>query len=300
GVIGRRDADAAIETAQLTGVAAHLVLPVHPEADELEPWMVDDSAQREPTDVAGAPLDDTMRHAPPCPSRRRHVKHRPVFEVQRGAVPEGAAGASRSHMRTSLVLLTGLLLLPVARPAAWAEERTPAKAAFAGGCFWCMQPAFEALDGVTSVTAGYTGGTKQNPTYEEVSEGGTGHAESIEVVYDPTKISYDKLLDVFWHNVDPTDARGQFCDHGNQYRTAIFYYDDTQKRLAEASKQAIAKSLKVPGPIVTEIVPAGQFWPPEQYHQDYSKKNRVGYRFYRYTCGRDKRLEEVWGAAPAH
>jgi peptide-methionine (S)-S-oxide reductase len=203
-------------------------------------------------------------------------------------------------MRTSLVLLTALLLLPVARPAARAEERAPAKAAFAGGCFWCMQPPFEALDGVISVTAGYTGGTKQNPTYEEVSAGGTGHAESIEVVYDPKKISYQKLLDVFWHNVDPTDARGQFCDHGNQYRTAIFYYDDTQKRLAEASKQAIAKSLKVPGPIVTEIVPAGQFWPAEEYHQDYSKKNPVRYRFYRYTCGRDKRLEEVWGVAPAH
>ena len=203
-------------------------------------------------------------------------------------------------MRTLLLLLVALLLLPVARPAARAEEATPAKAAFAGGCFWCMQPPFEALDGVISVTAGIAGGTKQHPTYEEVSAGGTGHAESIEVVYDPTKISYDKLLDVFWHNVDPTDAKGQFCDRGNQYRTAIFYHDDTQKRLAEASKQAIAKSLKVPGPIVSEVVAAGQFWPAEEYHQDYYKKNPVRYRFYRYTCGRDKRLAEVWGAAPAH
>ena len=205
-----------------------------------------------------------------------------------------------SHMRTSLLLLTTLLLLPVAHPVARAEEAAPAKATFAGGCFWCMEPPFEALDGVISVTSGYTGGTKQNPTYEEVSAGGTGHAESIEVVYDPTKVSYEKLLDVFWHNVDPTDANGQFCDHGNQYRTAIFYHDETQKRLAEESKQAIAKSLKVPGPIVTQIVAAGRFWPAEEYHQDYYKKNPVRYRFYRYTCGRDKRLAEVWGAAPAH
>src|SRR5262245_36445951 len=120
-------------------------------------------------------------------------------------------------MRTSLLLLTTLLSLPVARPGACAEERAPAKAAFAGGCFWCMQPPFEALDGVISVTAGYTGGTKQNPTYEEVSAGGTGHAESIEVTYDPARISYEKLLDVFWHNVDPTTANRQFCDKGNQY-----------------------------------------------------------------------------------
>jgi len=203
-------------------------------------------------------------------------------------------------MRTSLVLLAALLVVPAARPTAAADEPVPAKAAFAGGCFWCMEPPFEALDGVISVTAGYTGGTKLNPTYEEVSAGGTGHAESIEVVYDPAKISYEKLLDVFWHNIDPTDASGQFCDHGHQYRTAIFYHDDAQKRLAEASRQAIASSLKVPGPIVTEIVAAGQFWPAEEYHQDYYKKNPIRYRFYRYNCGRDQRLAEVWGAAPAH
>jgi peptide-methionine (S)-S-oxide reductase len=203
-------------------------------------------------------------------------------------------------MRTSLVLLAALLTLPAGRPTAAADEPAPAKAAFAGGCFWCMEPPFEALDGVISVTAGYTGGTKLNPTYEEVSAGGTGHAESIEVVYDPAKVSYEKLLDVFWHNVDPTDASGQFCDRGRQYRTAIFYHDDTQKRLAEASRQAIASSLKVHGPIVTEIVAAGQFWPAEEYHQDYYKKNPIRYRFYRYNCGRDQRLAEVWGAAPAH
>ena len=175
-----------------------------------------------------------------------------------------------------------------------------AKATFAGGCFWCMQPPFEDLPGVVATTVGYTGGQTRNPTYEQVSAGGTGHAESVQIAYDPSRISYEQLLDVFWHNIDPLTADAQFCDHGNQYRTAIFYHDDTQKRLAEASKQAIAKSLKVPGPIVTEIVPAGQFWPAEEYHQDYSKKNPVRYRFYRYTCGRDKRLAEVWGAAPAH
>ncbi len=202
------------------------------------------------------------------------------------------------------VIRSLLLVLAAATPVAAAEAggaaAQPAKATFAGGCFWCMEPPFEALDGVISVTAGYTGGTKQNPTYEEVSAGGTGHAESIEVVYDPARVSYQKLLGVFWHNVDPTNPDGQFCDHGHQYRTAIFYHDDTQKRLAEESKQAIASSLKVPGPIATEIVAAGQFWPAEGYHQDYYKKNPVRYRFYRYTCGRDARLEEVWGAAPAH
>jgi peptide-methionine (S)-S-oxide reductase len=174
-------------------------------------------------------------------------------------------------------------------------------ATFAGGCFWCMVPPFEALDGVVTVTSGYTGGTKVNPTYEEVSAGGTGHAESVDIVYDPARISYEKLLDVFWHNVDPTTPDAQFCDHGHQYRTAIFYHDDTQRRLAEESKQALERSHKLPGPIVTEIVAAGPFYPAEEYHQDYYKKNPVRYRFYRYSCGRDQRLKEVWGdAAPAH
>jgi peptide-methionine (S)-S-oxide reductase len=199
-----------------------------------------------------------------------------------------------------LLLFVLAAATPVVAAEAGGAAAQPAKATFAGGCFWCMEPPFEALEGVISVTAGYTGGTKQNPTYEEVSAGGTGHAESIEVVYDPVKVSYQKLLDVFWHNVDPTTRDGQFCDHGHQYRTAIFYHDDTQQRLAEESKQAIASSIRVPGPIVTEIVAAGQFWPAEDYHQDYYKKNRVRYRFYRYSCGRDARLEEVWGAAPAH
>jgi peptide-methionine (S)-S-oxide reductase len=197
--------------------------------------------------------------------------------------------------------LTAALLVALAAPAAAADQPAPAKATFAGGCFWCMEPPFEALDGVVSVTAGYTGGTKVDPTYEEVSAGGTGHAESIEVTYDPARISYEKLLDVFWHNVDPTTANRQFCDKGNQYRTAIFYHDETQKRLAEQSKQALEASKKLPGPIVTEIVPAGRFYPAEEYHQDYYKKNPIRYQYYRWGCGRDARLKEVWGdEAPAH
>jgi peptide-methionine (S)-S-oxide reductase len=193
------------------------------------------------------------------------------------------------------------LLVALAAPAAAADQPALAKATFAGGCFWCMEPPFEALDGVVSVTAGYTGGTKVDPTYEEVSAGGTGHAESVEVTYDPAKVSYEKLLDVFWHNVDPTTANRQFCDKGNQYRTAIFYHDETQKRLAEQSKQALEASRKLPGPIVTEIVPAGRFYPAEEYHQDYSEKNPIRYRYYRWGCGRDARLKQLWGdEAPAH
>jgi peptide-methionine (S)-S-oxide reductase len=173
-----------------------------------------------------------------------------------------------------------------------------AKATFAGGCFWCMVPPFEKLSGVISVVSGYTGGQKLNPTYEEVSSGSTGHAESIEVTYDPSKISYEKLLDVYWHNVDPTQANGQFCDIGNQYRTAIFYHDETQHRLAEASKAQVEKTLKTK--VVTQIVPATQFYPAEEYHQDFYKKSPIRYNSYRMGCGRDGRLEEIWGSAPAH
>lgn len=171
-----------------------------------------------------------------------------------------------------------------------------AKATFAGGCFWCMEPPFDKLEGVISTISGYTGGTKKNPTYEEVSAGTTGHAEAVEVTYDPKKITYAKLLDVFWHNVDPLTANRQFCDGGNQYRTAIFYHDENQKRLAEESKKALGKRFKEP--IVTEIVPAKEFYPAEEYHQNYYIKNPLRYKFYRYNCGRDKRLEELWGAAP--
>ncbi|MCB2189666.1 MAG: peptide-methionine (S)-S-oxide reductase MsrA [Deltaproteobacteria bacterium] len=181
-----------------------------------------------------------------------------------------------------------------ADPPAQAGGGDSAVATFAGGCFWCMQPPYDKLPGVISTTVGYTGGTKDHPTYKEVSAGGTGHAESIEVRYDPTKVSYAELLNVFWHNIDPTVADQQFCDHGPQYRTAIFYHNAEQKRLAEESRDQLLASRKF-AHIYTEIVPAGKFWPAEDYHQEYYKKNSYRYKFYRYTCGRDARLEELWG-----
>jgi peptide-methionine (S)-S-oxide reductase len=194
-----------------------------------------------------------------------------------------------------------LLCVLVASAAAGAEtpEGTPtpaqtAIATFAGGCFWCMQPPFDALKGVLSTTVGYTGGHRPHPTYEEVSAGGTGHAESIQIVYDPRVISYRKLLDVFWHNIDPTTPNRQFCDEGSQYRSAIFYHDETQKRLAEASKEEIERSKKFQ--VVTQIVPASTFYPAEDYHQKYYRKNPIRYEFYRYSCGRDRRLRELWGS----
>ena len=171
-----------------------------------------------------------------------------------------------------------------------------ASAIFAGGCFWCEETAFEGVPGVISVTSGYTGGQKPNPTYEEVSSGVTGHAESVEVVYDPAKITYERLLDIFWHNVDPLQANGQFCDHGNQYRSAIFYSGDAQKTAAEASKAKLEEDARFRGKIVTQIVPASRFYPAEDYHQDFYKKNPVRYNMYRLGCGRDARLKEIWGA----
>lgn len=199
----------------------------------------------------------------------------------------------------TLFILGVFVLLPSATAHAASDNATRtdlAKATFAGGCFWCMEPPFDKLDGVISTISGYTGGTTKNPTYEEVSAGTTGHAESVEVTYDPKKITYAKLLDVFWHNIDPLTPNRQFCDSGSQYRTAIFYHDETQKRLAEESKKALGKRFKKP--IVTQIVPAKEFYPAEEYHQNYYIKNPLRYKFYRYTCGRDRRLEEVWGAAP--
>ena len=168
-----------------------------------------------------------------------------------------------------------------------------AKATFAGGCFWCMEPPFDALDGVVSTTSGYTGGHTANPTYEQVSAGKTGHAEAVEIVYDPRKVTYTRLLEVFWRNIDPLTANAQFCDTGSQYRAGIFVHDATQRRLAEASKDAVAQRLQKP--IVTEITAASQFWPAEEYHQDYYKKNPIRYKFYRTSCGRDRRLEAIWG-----
>lgn len=169
-----------------------------------------------------------------------------------------------------------------------------AKATFAGGCFWCMEPPFDKLEGVISTTSGYAGGTEKNPTYEEVSAGETGHAESVQVLYNPEKITYEKLLQVFWRNIDPTAVNRQFVDVGAQYRSAIFYRDEDQRRLAEASKAELAASGRFDKPLVTEIVPITKFYPAEDYHQDYYKKNPLRYKFYRYGSGRDQFLKKVW------
>ncbi|HEY9421037.1 MAG TPA: peptide-methionine (S)-S-oxide reductase MsrA [Thermoanaerobaculia bacterium] len=171
--------------------------------------------------------------------------------------------------------------------------RQLAKATFAGGCFWCMEPPYDKLDGVVSTTSGYIGGKKKNPTYEEVSSGGTGHAEAVEIVYDPAKVTYQKLLEVFWLNIDPLVKDRQFCDAGTQYRSAVFFHNEEQRRLAEVSKVEVQKRFK--RPVMTEIVAASAFYPAEGYHQDYYEKNPVRYKFYRSGCGRDRRLEQLWG-----
>lgn len=169
-------------------------------------------------------------------------------------------------------------------------------AVFAGGCFWCMEPPYDELEGVVATTSGYTGGHVANPSYEAVSAGNTGHFEAVQVEFDPAKVSYERLLDVFWRNVDPTDAGGQFCDRGGQYRSAIFYADEHQHAAAERSRTALAANKPFAEPIVTEVLPAAAFYPAEEYHQDYYEKNPVRYKFYRYRCGRDQRLESLWGA----
>jgi peptide-methionine (S)-S-oxide reductase len=172
-------------------------------------------------------------------------------------------------------------------------------AIFAGGCFWCMVHPFDQLKGVTKVVSGYTGGTVAHPTYKQVSEGNTGHVEAVRIIYDPQEISYETLLDVFWRNVDPLDIDGQFCDRGSSYRSEIFVTDGGQRKAAEASKAAIGKRLGKP--VVTQIVKAGPFWPAEDYHQDFYKKNPLHYSFYRSGCGRDTRLEALWGTQyPGH
>ncbi|HJR77699.1 MAG TPA: peptide-methionine (S)-S-oxide reductase MsrA [Nitrospiraceae bacterium] len=176
-----------------------------------------------------------------------------------------------------------------------ADQQGLAKAVFAGGCFWCMEEVFENVDGVVLVVSGYMGGTLANPSYEEVSAGGTGHAESVEVLYDPAKVTYAKLLEAFWRNVDPVTPNAQFCDHGSQYRSAIFYLDDEQKRQAEDSKAALEQAKRFHEPIVTQIVKAGRFYPAEEYHQDFYKRNPIRYKFYKYSCGRAQRLEALWG-----
>jgi len=198
----------------------------------------------------------------------------------------------------SLFVATSVLTGQYFPGVAQAAER--GEAIFAGGCFWCVETAFEGLPGVTAVISGYAGGTKKDPTYEEVSSGSTGHAESVRVVYDPTKITYAKLLEIFWHNIDPVTANAQFCDHGTQYRSAIFYLDDEQKKAAEESKKKLEASKRFTSPIVTEITKAGPFYAAEEYHQDFYKKNPVRYHSYRLGCGRDRRLKELWGESAGH
>ena len=187
-------------------------------------------------------------------------------------------------MRALCISIGLMVLAPSARAA---------EAIFAGGCFWCEETAFEGVPGVSSVVSGYTGGSKKNPTYEEVSSGSTGHAESVRVTFDPAKVSYAALLEIFWHNVDPLSGSGQFCDRGNQYRPAIFYLDDAQKKAAEESKRKVQTHFKEP--LAVELTRAGEFYPAEEYHQDFYKKNPDRYHSYRLGCGRDRRLQELWG-----
>jgi peptide-methionine (S)-S-oxide reductase len=202
----------------------------------------------------------------------------------------------RIMLRAMCAIALGLALHTGAhaQAAAGAPAGT-AKATFAGGCFWCVESDFDKIDGVISTTSGYTGGKTVNPAYHDVSAGITGHAESVEIVYDPKKVTFERLLEHFWHTVDPTVKDRQFCDVGSQYRTAIFYHDETQRRAAEASKAALEKAKPFPQPIVTEITAAGPFYPAEEYHQDYYKKNPVRYTYYRNGCGRDARLKQLWG-----
>lgn len=202
--------------------------------------------------------------------------------------------------RSWLAIVVGAIALAGAATASAQRPAEPAKpgqgvAIFAGGCFWCMEPPFDKLDGVTATISGYTGGTVVNPTYEQVTTGTTGHYEAVRVEYDPTRVTYERLLEVFWHNVDPLDARGQFCDKGPQYLSAIFPSDDRQRAQAEASKAAIEHAGKLRGPIATRILPAAPFYPAEDYHQDFYRKSALKYSFYRRGCGRDARLEQVWG-----
>ena len=204
-----------------------------------------------------------------------------------------------------LLLAAGLALAGGAQPpqapadAGTAAPQGLARATFAGGCFWCMEPPFDKVPGVVSTTSGYVGGRVDNPTYAQVSAGVTGHAEAVQVLYDPARVTYAQLLEVFWRNIDPLAKNRQFCDVGAQYRSGIFVHDAEQRRLAEASRQQLQASGTLPGPIVTEVTDAGTFWPAEEDHQDYYRKNPVRYAYYRWGCGRDRRLEQLWGKAAA-
>ena len=196
--------------------------------------------------------------------------------------------------------MTGLSGAQQRPAAASTATAATAKAIFAGGCFWCVESDFDKVPGVLSTTSGYTGGTVANPSYEQVSGKHTGHAEAVEVVFDPAKVSYSQLVEHFWRTIDPTTADRQFCDVGSPYRTGIFAVDAAQLQQAQASRAALEKSKPFKDPIVTEVVKAGAFYPAEGYHQDYYKKNPVRYQYYRLNCGRDARLKQLWGSQAAH
>ena len=241
-----------------------------------------------------------MNRPDPRSRRRDEPARRP-----RPRVVALRAEAHRDRWRSLSIVTLGacaLLALLLLRPGASLAQQqatAPADAAvatFAGGCFWCMEPPYDKIEGVFSTTSGYMGGELEDPSYEQVSRGGTGHAEVVQVAYDPEVVDYATLLDVFWKNIDPLTADRQFCDAGSQYRSAIFVHDERQRELAEASKRELAESGRLDGPIVTEINAADTFWPAEEYHQNYYEKNPIRYRFYRASCGRDNRLEEVWGS----
>ena len=211
--------------------------------------------------------------------------------------------AARSVRRLLAAALLGASAGAIGQTSAPAAPTTTpagtAKAVFAGGCFWCVESDFDKVDGVLSTTSGYTGGNVPNPTYEQVSAKGTGHAEAVEIVFDPRKVSYEKLVERFWRTIDPTTKDRQFCDAGSPYRSAIFAQDAEQLRIAQASKAALEKSKPFKEPIVTEVVTGGPFYAAEAYHQDYYKKNPVRYNYYRLTCGRDARVKELWGSQAA-
>jgi len=198
-------------------------------------------------------------------------------------------------MKRNTIILIAILAMTSFQIAGQSKAPSVAIATFAGGCFWCMEPPFDKINGVISTTSGYTGGHLENPTYYQVSDGGTGHAESVEIRYDPNKVSYEKLLDVFWHNIDPLAKDRQFCDSGTQYRSAIFYHDENQRKAAIASRDRLAKEKG--WDIQTQIVQASKFYPAEEGHQDYYLKNPVRYKYYRNGCGRDQRLEQLWGSS---
>lgn len=193
------------------------------------------------------------------------------------------------------LLLCVLAILLCGLPSQLATAGDTDHATFAGGCFWCIEADFEKIEGVISVTSGYTGGAEKNPSYKEVSAGETGHTEAIRIVFDSSLVTYDDLLEVFWHNIDPTTADRQFCDKGEQYRSGIFYHDEAQRQAALRSRARLEETKSFPQPIVTEITAASAFYPAEAYHQDYAKKNPIRYAYYRKACGRDRRLEDLWG-----